>query len=175
MPELEVLLLQEGFLAYASEISSCMFLQILLFHRHLWVIEALWLESKETSKRDRSQRGRQGHTARICLCRSAWMENKRIPPNTTIELVQTISNYIKLLPIVALWKLAERHLHPWCFQESQVLKSTTVHMASKAGSLTGGGLSLGAVSQLLECSTARAFGKLTKGAQMQWKFAFITY
>lgn len=33
-------------------------------------------------------------------------------------------------------------------EESQVLKSTTVHMASKAGSLTGGGLTLGPTSRL---------------------------
>eukprot|EP00434_Breviolum_minutum_P016322 symbB.v1.2.014383.t1/scaffold956.1/size149065/16 len=44
-------------------------------------------------------------------------------------------------------------------EESQVLKSTTVHMASKAGSLTGGGLSLGAVSQQPELlANSQKFG-----------------
>ena len=52
------------------------------------------------------------------------------------------------------WKLMEQNgKNSLCFfwiawKESQVLKSTTVHMASKAGSLTGGGLTLGAPSEL---------------------------
>lgn len=101
------------------------------------------------------------------------MENQRIAPNTTIEfskLYQTLSNCCQLYPIVALWKLAERHLHFWMFPG---VTGSEVHDGPH------GFKSWIPYWRWLEsrCGVpaARAFGQLTKGEQMQWNFAQILH
>ena len=93
-----------------------------------------------------------GCSFKTCLVRLYGSRVKKLPKETDLKEVQIFAVLSQKVIQESLPFLVMEH-NETCFRwiarkESQVLKSTTVHMASKAGSLTGGGLTLGAPSEL---------------------------